>query len=114
MQKTTLQLSESTQALTDSMKLMTELQGDFKKLTNQFDVLYENIEAQNQNVSQVDSIFDELKDKVTEMSAYSEENHSVVDSIAEAMSVYRANVQQVLQDTKEVNDLSASMLKMSK
>ena len=113
-QKTTLQLSESTQALTDSMKLMTELQGDFKKLTNQFDVLYENIEAQNQNVSQVDSIFDELKDKVTEMSAYSEENHSVVDSIAEAMSVYRANVQQVLQDTKEVNDLSASMLKMSK
>ena len=112
--KTTKQLAESTQALTDSMKLMTELQGDFKQLTNQFDVLYENIEVQNQNMSQVDSIFDELKDKVTEMSTYSEENHSVVDSIAEAMNVYRANVQQVLQDTKEVNDLSASMLKMSK
>ena len=113
-QKTTQQLAESTQALTDSMKLMEELQGNFKHLTNQFDVLYENMEAQNQNITQVDSIFDELKDKVTEMSAYSEENHSVVDSIAEAMSVYRANVQQVLQDTKEVNDLSASMLKMSK
>lgn len=113
-QKTTKQLAESTQALTDSMKMMTELQSDFKQLTNQFDVLYENIEAQNQNVTEVDSIFDELKDKVNEMSAYSEENHSVVDSIAEAMSIYRANVQQVLQDTKEVNDLSASMLKMSK
>ena len=112
--KTTKQLEESTQALIDSMKLMTELQGDFKQLTNQFDVLYENIEGQNQNMSQVDSIFDELKEKVTEMSTYSEENHSVVDSIAEAMNVYRANVQQVLQDTKEVNDLSASMLKMSK
>ena len=48
------------------------------------------------------------------MSEFSEENHHVVDSIAEAMNVYRANVEQVLQDTKEVNDLSASMLQMSK
>ena len=48
------------------------------------------------------------------MSAYSEENHCVVDSIAEAMNVYRVNVDQVLQGTKQVNDLSASMLEMAK
>ena len=113
-QRTTKQLEESTQALTDSMELMGALQGDFSQLTSQFDVLYENIEAQTQNVSQVDAIFDDLKEKVSEMTAYSEENHSVVDSIAEAMNIYRANVEQVLQDTKEVNDLSASMLEMSK
>ena len=113
-QNTTKQLQESTQALTDSMEIVKDLQNGFTELINQFSSLYGHIEAQNENITQVDSIFEELKDKVAEMSAYSEENHSVVDSIAEAMNIYRANIDQVLQDTKQVNDLSASMLEIAK
>lgn len=83
----------------------------FDGLMNKFSSLYENIEKQNENVSDVDKIFDSLKEKVLEMSASSEENQSVVESIVDAMGSYKNHMNLVVEDAKQLQELSAAMLK---
>lgn len=113
-QKTTSQLGESTEAINVSLEALEELQGGFDHLTHQFGSLYGNIEEQNSNVSRVESIFKELKDKITDMSSHSEENQVSVEAIAEAMGVYKENMNEVIDDTKHIHELSESMLELSK
>lgn len=112
--KTSKQLADSAQAINASLEALDGLQGGFDKLTEQFGSLYNNIEEQNSNVNQVDSIFEQLKGKIAEMSSCSEENQAAVEAIAEAMNIYKDNMEQVIYDTKEVHELSESMLNVSK
>lgn len=112
-QKTTNELSDSEQAIRNTFDTLSGLQSGFDQLTKQFDSLYQNIEAQNNNVSQVDSIFGELKGKITQMSTHSEENQGAVDAITQAMELYKDNMQLVIDDTKHIHELSTSMLNMS-
>jgi methyl-accepting chemotaxis protein len=112
-QKTTQQLCNSVQAIDHSLESLNELQSSFDRLIEQFDSLYTNIEDQNTNVTRVDAIFEQLKDKIMEMSSYSEENQSAVESIAEAMHVYKNNIKEVLDDTEQVRQLSSTMLNIS-
>lgn len=112
-QKTTVQLGESTDAINASLGALEGLQGGFDELTHQFGSLYNNIEAQNSNINQVDAIFEQLRDKVVDMSSYSEENQASVESIAEAMSMYKDNMVQVIDDTKKVHEMSATMLSIA-
>lgn len=113
-QKTSRQLMESTNAIDGSIKTLEGLQNGFDRLTEQFDSLYGNIEAQNSNVNQVDAIFEQLKSKISEMSEYSEENQSAVEAIAEAMIIYKDNMKAVIDDTMQVHELSESMLNITK
>ena len=113
-QKTTAQLGESTEAINVSLGALEELKGGFDKLTQQFDSLYGNIAEQNDNVNQVESIFRKLKDKVMDMSSYSEKNQVSVGAIAEAMGVYKENMSEVIDDTRHIHELSESMLELSK
>lgn len=113
-QETTMQLGESVEAINSSLGALDGLQSGFDHLTQQFGSLYSNIEEQNSNVSQVESIFMELKDKISDMSAHSEENQVFVEAIAEAMGVYKESMNQVIDDTRHVHELSASMLEISK
>lgn len=111
--KTTAQLSDSTEAISGSLDTLAGLKDGFDQLTEQFGTLYQNIEAQNSNVTQVDEIFDTLKIKILEMSEYSQENQCAVESITEAMSVYKENMKEVIEDTRHVHELSATMLDIS-
>lgn len=111
--KTTSQLEESTAAIDDSLGALDELKSGFDTLTNQFSSLYGNIEAQNSNVTGVEAIFTELKDKITDMSSYSENNQAAVEAIADAMGVYKENMGEVINDTRHVHELSESMLELS-
>lgn len=113
-QKTTLQLGESEEAINSSRDALEGLQGGFDNLTQQFGSLYSNIEEQNNNVNEVESIFRELKEKIADMSAHSGENQVSVEAIAEAMGVYKESMNQVIDDTKHVHELSASMLEISR
>ncbi|MGN0431570.1 MAG: methyl-accepting chemotaxis protein [Lachnospiraceae bacterium] len=113
-QKTTAQLGESTEAINVSLGALEELKGGFDQLTQQFDSLYGNIAEQNDNVNQVESIFRKLKDKIMDMSSYSEKNQVSVGAIAEAMGVYKENMSEVIDDTRHIHELSESMLELSK
>ena len=112
-QKTTSQLGESTEAISASLDAMEELKGGFNHLNSQFDSLYENIEEQNSNVNGVEFIFRELRDKITDMKSHSEGNQASVAAIAEAMGVYKENMDEVIDDTRHIHELSESMLELS-
>lgn len=107
---TVTELAESTAAIDDSMRTMSELEDSFDKLTARFEGLYDNIEEQNNNIAQMDEIFGELKVKINGMSEYSEENQRSVENMTEAMNVYRDSMGQVVDDAKQIQELSASML----
>ena len=112
-QETSEQLSGTTESISASLGTLNGLQDAFGQLNNQFGSLHNNIEVQNNNIDQVNLIFTELKDKITAMSAYSEENQSVVESIADTIEVYKENIELVIDDTQQIHDLSESMLQIS-
>lgn len=112
-QDTTEQMTESGHAINESLNALQGLQNGFDQLTQQFDALYQNIELQNNNINQMDDIFDRLKNKVAEMNQYSSDNQEAVEAIAEAMLVYQESMKRMIDDTNHVNELSASMLNFS-
>ena len=56
---------------------------------------------------------DEGKGKITDMTSISTKNQNVVLSMVDAMNVYQGNMEQVISDTKEIHNLSDSMLELS-
>lgn len=112
--KTSKQLIDSTNAIDNSIKTLEGLQAGFNRLTEQFGSLYGNIEEQNNNINQVDTIFEDLRNKISEMSQYSEENQCAVDAISEAMNVYKDNMKAVVDDSMHVHELSEQMLNLSR
>ena len=113
-QMTTDQFGESEKAIDVSIVALDELKSGFERLTKQFDSLYGNIEEQNENVNKVESIFRELKDRIGNMSSYTEKNQISVDAISEAMGVYKENMSEVIDDSRHIHELSESMLGLSK
>lgn len=101
-EKTSQQFKDSTAAMEQSESMMSELQESFVRLTEQFDSLYTNIEEQNQNIRHVDSIFDMLSGKVHDMHGFSMENQNAVKAIVEAMNLYKNNISEVIEQTKNV------------
>lgn len=112
-QATTQQLDESTQAIQTSLGTLNEMERSFDALIEQFQTLYENIQEQNSNISSMDAMFGHLHDKVSDMSTSSTENRAAVDSIVDAMNSYRAHMEQILDDTRQLHELSSSMLDLS-
>lgn len=113
-QETTRQLEESGIAINASLSALQGLQDGFSMLTDQFGNLYQNIEAQNGNVNQVNMIFETLKNDIAEMSHFSEENQKAVDDIAGAMNVYKENTDQMIQDTQQVYEMSENLLSLTR
>lgn len=111
---TTEQLGESTDAIDSSINALEGLQNSFDALTDKFGALYDNIEAQNENVGKMDSEIRQLETRINEMSACTEENQTYVDEISNMVDLYKSHMQLVVTDTQQVNDLSASMLAISK
>lgn len=112
-EQTSVQLSESTNAINMSLDSLHNYQEDFRNLTEQFGSLYHNIEEQNANVHQMDAIFADLQNKIAEMTQSSENSQSSVSAITDAISIYRENIDMVVNDNKLINELSSSMLDLS-
>ena len=112
--QTTEQMDDSAAAIENSIDSLSGLQDSFDGLTKKFASLYKNIEEQNHNINDVNEIFEQLKDKVAEMSSHSEENQASVDSITQNMMDYRENVKAVIADTRHVHALSVDMMNYSK
>lgn len=111
--RTAQELQDSVQAIEASVGTLAGLEEANEGLTTQFIGLYENIEEQNHNIQGIDSIFGNLRDRVLEMGAYAEENQAMVDSIATATKSYRHYVNDIVDDTKHIHNLSAAMLETS-
>lgn len=101
-EETSERVSGSEEALMRSKKTMTELSGSFERLDQQFGALYENIERQNNNVNQIDYIFDTLNQRVADMQSSSITNQNAVDAIVDAMEIYRGNVGRIVENTQSI------------
>lgn len=108
--ETSAQLEDSTKSIDVSLDTLNSLQDAFGQLNNQFGSLHSNIELQNNNIGQVNVIFADLKDKISAMSDYSEENQVAVQSIADTIQVYKENIELVIDDTQQIHELSESMI----
>ena len=111
--RTADELKDSVVAIEESVDTLAGLEDANEGLTTQFIGLYENIEEQNYNIQGIDTIFGNLRDRVREMGAYAEENQAMVDSIATATKSYRHYVNDIVEDTKHIHNLSAAMLETS-
>lgn len=111
--RTAQELKESVMAIEDSVQTLAGLEEGNNGLTTQFIGLYKNIEEQNENIQGIDTIFGNLRDRVLEMGAYAEENQAMVNSIANATISYRDYVNDIVEDTKNIHNLSANMLETS-
>lgn len=112
-QDTTQQLAENDQIIETSLRALEELQNGFVRLTEQFGSLYQNIESQNGNVSEVGAIFEQLRDKIDEVCRFTEHNQNSVESIAEAILTYKSGVEQIVDDSRRVHSLSDDMLQIA-
>lgn len=111
--RTAQELKDSVVAIEESVETLAGLEEGSTGLTTQFIGLYENIEEQNYNIQGIDTIFGNLRDRVLEMGAYAEENQAMVDSIATATTSYRKYVNNIVEDAKQIHNLSATMLETS-
>ena len=112
-QETTRQLAENDTIIETSLTALKELQDGFGQLTKQFGSLYQSIESQNKNVSEVDAIFEQLRSKVDEVCHFTENNQNSVEAITDAILVYKEGVEQMVDDSMRVHTLSSDMLKLS-
>lgn len=101
-ERTSDRLADSETALSRSEKAMTELVGSFERLNRQFELLYENIECQNKNVNQINYIFDDLNEKVSDMHSSSLANQNAVESIIDAMKAFSGNVSKIVKNTQSI------------
>ncbi len=95
-------VEDSKEAFLNSEQVMKELSDSFGKLNDQFSKLYGNIEGQSQNVNQIDYIFSDLENKVSDMYDNSLSNQKAVEGIAEAMVEFSDNVGKIVRNTQSV------------
>lgn len=107
------ELKGSVAAIEESVEVLGGLEVGCADMTTQFDGLFDSIKEQNNNIKGIDSIFKNLRDRILEMGAYAEENQAMVDTIATATESYRKYVGSIVEDTKQIHDLSATMLETS-
>lgn len=108
--QTSKQLAVSQSAVNNSIGSLNEFQDSFKNLTSQFKSLYHNIEEQNDNIHQMDSDFDKLRDKISDMASSSEENQNSVTAITDSIDVYKHNINKIVDDNIIISQLSVSLL----
>ena len=68
---------------------------------------------QSSNVQEMEQRVDDLKIKITNMTYTSEKNQNTVSSMTNALSVYKENVDLVVNDTEEIHKVSDSMLELA-
>lgn len=100
---TSQEFKVTTEAIEQTENTMNSLNEGFNNLTKRFQMLYDNIEAQNTNIHDVDNIFGTLRTQISDMRIYSEENHRSVQKIAKAMDSYRENVDRIVSNTRMEN-----------
>lgn len=112
-QETTKQLAQNDQMIENSLEVLEELESGFAKLTEQFGFLYQNIESQNHNVSEVNEMFEQLQSRIDDVCHFTEKNQDSVESISDAILVYKNEVEEMVEDSERVSSLSTNMLRLS-
>ena len=104
---------QSSSAVKLSLNSLDEFHGCFDGLTTQFGALYTNIEQQNTDVHSMDDMVVQLKQRIENMTEASCENQNAVSDISNAMNIYKENINDIINDTTQINEISTSMLELA-
>lgn len=107
--KTRQQLTESTKTVEQSLASIDELNDSFEKLLQNFTELYSNISEQDQSVSDLADSFVMIQNSVSTMADCSNKNQLSINEIADAVKIYGINMEQMEQDTKNLQKLAETM-----
>ena len=111
--ETSEQLLQSTSAVKNSLNSLNEFQGSFNGLTTQFSSLYTNIEQQNTDVHNMDEMVEKLKLRIESMTDASTQNQTAVSDISDAINIFKENIDNIINDTTQINEISNSMLELA-
>lgn len=107
--RTRLQMNESTENVDSSLASIEALESGFNELLTSFATLYENIEEHDASVTNLSSSFDMIQSSVSTMADYSEKNQSSINGIADSIKVYGSNMEQMESDTENIRQLVLTM-----
>ncbi len=107
---TSKQMSDSARMIASSQETMASMIKGFEDLMQQFEELYQNVSEQNENVRNVDSVFGELEFKVKDMDSSTASNQAAVETIVDAIHAYKQHMNMIVDDTKQIQKLSAAMI----
>ncbi len=108
--ETSKELIESVAAIEESLNALEGLEQGFGGLNEKFVSLYEDIEDHNENVKNIDGIFGKLRTQIQDMGESAKVNQEMVDDIVAVTESYRNYVGNIVNDTRQIHELSASML----
>lgn len=107
--KTRLQMNESTENVDASLASISSLESGFNELLTSFTTLYESIEEHDSSVTNLSSSFDMIQTSVSTMADYSEKNQASINDIADSIKIYGSNVEQMESDTENIRQLVLTM-----
>ena len=107
--KTRVQMQESSDTVDSSLATIEELNRSFNDLLTNFTSIYQNIEEQDASINELSASFDMIQNSVSTMAQYSEKNQSSIEEIAESIKIYGDNMEQMEADTEGLKHLAESM-----
>lgn len=107
--KTRLQMNESTENVDASLASISSLESGFNELLTSFTTLYESIEEHDSSVTSLSSSFDMIQTSVSTMADYSEKNQASINDIADSIKIYGSNIEQMESDTENIRQLVLTM-----
>lgn len=107
--KTRLQMNESTENVDASLASISSLESGFNELLTSFTTLYESIEEHDSSVTNLSSSFDMIQTSVSTMADYSEKNQASINDIADSIKIYGSNIEQMESDTENIRQLVLTM-----
>lgn len=108
------QIAESVKGIDTSVTTLGELDASIAGLMDPFQSLHSNLELQNENVNNLNALFSDLNTKVSSMSVCSNDNREAVSSIMDALTTHKQHVDLIISDSVQINELSSSMLAVTK
>lgn len=107
--KTRVQMTESTQNVDGSLASIHALETGFSELLTSFTTLYENIAEHDNSVQTLSSSFDMIQTSISTVADYSEKNQSSINDIADSIKIYGNNIEQMESDTENIRQLVLTM-----
>lgn len=109
----TEQLSESFQCVEGLRNTLATIDNNYMGMIEHFEAFRQNIEDQTSNFTRMDSLFSTLQSRVADMNTSSDDNRAAAEAIVAAMNAYKAHTNRIMDETRELRDLSVSLLDTS-
>lgn len=109
-EQTAQRMEDSDKVIGQSRITMGNMENGFQDLEDRFDGLHRSIAQQSESVREMDREFGRLSGRIGEMNDSSEANRQAVDAIVGAIRDYQKQMEQIVADSRRLQELSTAMI----